>query len=1146
MSANSVLRGVLLALLAATLSFAQQITGSITGTVMDPAGAAVANAQVKLTNTGTGAVENAITDESGNFRFLLLPPGTYSLEASAPGFKLFRRDGIIVEVDRSLAVPVALQIGQVTETVEVQGGTPLLEPNTSSLGTVMEEKKVEDLPLNGRNPMGLANLIPTVRGIGYFGGQVLSSWRLAAVGIGGGQPLTNGYLVDGIANDKMVDSGPMTFLTVDDTEEFKVQTNSMSAEFGRTTGGVISMISKSGTNELHGSLFEFLRNDKLNANDFFANKAGRKIAPDKVNQFGGTLGGPIIKNKLFYFFNYEGYRERSASIETITSPTAAQRAGDFSGLTTSTGQLITIYDPTTTVPDPSNPGRFIRSAFPGNKIPADRINLVGQNILSYYPQPNLPGLSSNLFLTGATPINKDTETIRLDYNISPTKRLAGRFTDDRLAWQFANFFNNIADVDGRLISIPRRNAFISYTDSFSPTLLFDSRIGFSHQTEAYSIPSQGFDITKLGLPASLLAQSQNAPNAPQGVFPRLSVSDLTTFGGTAAAANHTNTGSASATLTKIRGSQTWKFGYEFRLYQRNEFTLNSPVGSYTFNRGFTQGPNPDQASATAGYSVASLLLGTPASAFAGINASSAVTLRYNALFFQDDWKVSRKLTLNLGLRWDKDGAPTERYNRYENFDPDVASPLKAPGLTLRGGLVYSGVNGHPRAFYTSPSKDFQPRFGFAYQLQAKTVLRGGFGIMFVPTTQGQYTPSQIGFSSTTPMVTSNDGGRTPANTLSNPFPNGLTPPTGASLGALTGIGTGVTGQLYNQGRGYSEQWNFTIQHQPWENWLVEVGYMGNRGVHLFMYNQDIDWLPNQALSLGSALGQTVPNPFYGVITSGPLAAAQVPQYWLMLPFPQYAYTSLPTSQGGVISPISYLNNSIYHALTVKVEKRFSRGFSLLASYAASKLLDLGDNLTQVRPGGVSGYLVQNWNNLSAERSKSLYDVPQRLVVTALWDVPLGKSGNPLYRAVAGGWQLNAITTLQSGLPIPLGANLTGVGNRPSVVAGVSDKASSQSLSQWFNTAAFTAPAPYSYGNASRTLPDVLSDGLFSMDFSAFKNFSVREKYQFQFRAEAFNLTNTPTFEVPGTMYGSPTFGQVTATAFTPKPRVIQFGLKLRF
>src|SRR5215467_2728210 len=403
-SARFLAQAAILALLGISACLGQQITGSITGAVTDPAGAAVTGASAKLTNTGTGLVSNATTDEAGNFRFLLLPPGTYSLQVTSAGFKSFVREGIIVEVDRSIGVPVTLQIGQVGETVEVTGGAELLEPNTASLGTVMDERKVIDLPLNGRNPMGLANLIPTVRGIGYFGGQVLSSWRLAAVTIGGGQPLTNGYLIDGIANDKMTDSGTMTYPTVDSTEEFKVQTNGMSAEFGRTSGGVISLITKGGTNEYHGNLFEFLRNTKLNANDFFANRAGRAITPSKVNQFGGTVGGPIRKDKLFFFFNYEGYRERGSSLETVVSPTAEQRVGNFSHLTTASGQLITIFDPATTVLDPAT-NTYTRQQFPGNIIPASRINPIATNILKYFPMPNLPGNGANDFLTSSVPIN---------------------------------------------------------------------------------------------------------------------------------------------------------------------------------------------------------------------------------------------------------------------------------------------------------------------------------------------------------------------------------------------------------------------------------------------------------------------------------------------------------------------------------------------------------------------------------------------------------------------------------------------------------------------------------------------------------------------------------------------------------------------
>jgi hypothetical protein len=394
------------------------------------------------------------------------------------------------------------------------------------------------------------------------------------------------------------------------------------------------------------------------------------------------------------------------------------------------------------------------------------------------------------------------------------------------------------------------------------------------------------------------------------------------------------------------------------------------------------------------------------------------------------------------------------------------------------------------------------------------------------------------------MVASTDGGRTPANTISNPFPQGLIAPTGSTLGALTGVGTSLTGALFNIYRGYSQQWNFTVQHQPLPNLLVEAAYVGNRGVHLYMASQQLNQLPDQYLSLGSALGQSVPNPFFGILSSGPLASATVPRSQLLLPYPQY--TALPGFQGGLINPYAYTGDSIYHAVTLKIEKRFSGGFSILAAYAKSKMIDVGDNLGQVRPGAVTGGGPQDWNKLSAERSKSLYDVPQRLVISALWELPIGKSGNPIYKAMVGGWQVNGIATIQSGLPIPIQITGQTIANRPNVVSGVSDLVSNQSISQWFNTAAFSAPAPFTYGNVSRTLPNIASGTVKNVDFSLFKNFTLREKYKFQFRTEAFNLTNTPTFDTPGSTFGTPTFGQVTATAFFPHPRVVQFGLKMQF
>lgn len=1132
---NKVLCVFCLSAFGAISGLAQQVTGSITGNVADSSGATIPEVQVRLSHPDTGLQRSVTTDHNGDFRFLVVPPGNYTIEASQQGFKTFRRDGIIVEADRSLAVPVTLDVGAVTEVVEVRGGTPLLEPNTSSLGTVMDSKKVEELPLNGRNPLGLANLIPTVRGIGYFGGQVLSSWRLAAVSIGGGPPLGNGFLVDGIASEKVTVAGTQTFLSIDSTQEFKVLTNAMSAEFGRTAGGIISLVSKGGTNEFHGNLFEFLRNDNLNANEFFANKAGRARGSLSYNQFGGTIGGPIKRDKLFFFFNYDAFRERRLSQSTITSPTALERAGNFSDTRTANGALIQIYDPMTTR---SEGAGFVRTPFAGNVIPANRIDPVSRNILTYYPMPNLPGApntrAQNLFLQGPGPIDRNAITGKVDYNIGSSRRISGRYTWDDLNWQFARLWNTPAEPDGRAVLIPRNSASVNYTDSISPTLLLEARAGFNRENEHFFTPSEGFDITSLGMPESFQRQAYVGRGADTGRFPYINVTDAALFGAIASRGGPSHTTLASVAVTRLTGSHSIKAGYENRFYAQNDWGREYSVGNYTFNRGFTQGPNPLQANANAGYGVASFLLGTPSSAYARLQTDGTASVKYNALFLQDDWKITRRLTLNLGLRWEYEAPATDRYNVLTNFDPDIESPLKVPGMSLRGGLTFPGVGGADRHLTESALNNFGPRFGFAYQVQSKTVIRGGWGIMYIPVTVSF---QRTGYTSDTPFVSSLDGGLTPQDRLSNPFPTGLIQPTGSSLGAMTNVGAAAAGQLRNVRRGYTEQWNFTVQHEPWNNWLFEVAWVGNHGVRLFGDNRNLNFLSEADFARGAELAQTVPNPFRGIIPTGPLSGATITRQQSLLPYPQFT-----AATGGY----SFLNNSIYHALAVKVEKRFSAGFSLLLAYTASKLIDDGANSQQVRPGAALVTTPQNWNDLRAERSKSAQDVPQRMVLSALWALPFGQTSTGFTRAVIGGWQLNAIQTIESGTPISLSATVAGGGNRPNAVPGVSARLDNPTIDRWFDTSAFSNPAGYTFGNVSRTLPDIHSDSLYNLDLSLFKNFRITEKTSLQFRAEAFNATNTPTFDTPGRVLNSATFGVVTATAFNPKPREVQLALRFLF
>ena len=1121
----------------------QVTSGTVTGSVQDPTAAPIAGAAVKLINNATSAIQTTATDNAGNFQFLFASPGVYILEVATPGFRTFRRDGIVVETDRSLSVPVTLAIGQVTDTVEVYGGTPLLEPNTSSLGTVMDRQKIEDLPLNGRNPMGLANLIPTVRGVGYFGGQVLSTWRTAAVNISGGQPLLNSFLIDGAANDKIGDAaGAMTYLAVDATQEFKVLTNSMSAEYGRTGGGIISVISKSGTNSYHGTLFEYIRNDKMNANNFFSNSSGAKLAPLAVNQYGGTFSGPVKKDKAFFFFNYEGYKERRTQTRTITSPSLLERSGNFSQTFTASGQLINIFDPLTTAADPSRPGAFLRQPFPGNTIPMSRVSKMSQETFSFIPLGNLPGLpfthAQNLYQAAKSPIDRYTWGIKGDYNLSQTRRAALRYTRDVLEpWRFPNFFNAVIDTDGRYISIPRHSAALQYTDSITPTLLLEARAGINTDGEnGYGPFSQDigktFDLTSLGFPQSFIDQRQRGHFTPRGAFPNYSVGDLTNFG---ALSDQIRSGLAwdtNVAVAKVLSSHTLKVGYTKRFSAFN--SSNAGTSNFSFNRGFTQGPDPTVASPRAGYGTASFILGMPATGNNIYNPDVAMGQHYHAAFVQEDWKVSRSLTLNLGLRWEYEAPLTERYNVFTNFDPGLAAPIQVSGLNLHGGPIFPGASG--TRLITNPLYGmWAPRSGFAYQARPNLVVRSGYGITYIPI-KGIGIPNYTGYSPITVMVTSLDGDLTPKDTVSNPFPNGLNLPTGSKLGAATGLGGDLQTQMREPKPGYMQQWNLTLQLEPRANWLVEGAYVGSKGTHvLTSQNRNLDQIEPSNLALGNALLQSVPNPFFGTISTGPLSGPTVPRQQLLRPYPQY---------NSVLGGWSSLGDSIYHAFALKIEKRFSQGFSLLVSYTLSKIIDGAvGNGGGVRPGGTNDVGILNWYNLRAERSKGIEDIPQRLVMTALWEIPFAKQGHPAKRLILGGWHLNAISTIESGRSIALNS---GGNNRPNVVPGQNPNSGDRSLARWFNTAAYSVPAPFTYGNASRTIPNVMSDGIINVDFSLFKDFHFREKTKLQFRAEAFNLTNTPVFDTPGVNVQSQTFGVVTATAFSPKPRELQMALKLTF
>ncbi|HTM47356.1 MAG TPA: TonB-dependent receptor [Bryobacteraceae bacterium] len=1144
-------RSLFVCLLAAASVLAQTITASLEGEIKDATGAVVPGVHVRIVNADTGVVTRVESGSDGRFIAPSLQPGRYSIVIEASGFKKVDRSGIVLQVNQTARVDLTLEVGSVTETVEIRGEAPLLESSSSALGQVIENRSITNLPLNARNPYALVFLAPGVIG------NVASQFNQANISINGGRPGANEILADGIPSSPPLVNpiqGFTVFPSVDAVQEFKVQTNSYSAEFGRSSGGIINLVFKSGTNQLHGSVYEFLRNSKLDANGYFANQRGLERTNFKRNQFGAAVGGPVLipklyngRNRTFFFADYEGLRERSQSNLTNTVPTELQRAGDFSKTVNSAGALVNIYDPATTT---RSGAAFVRTAFPGNVIPGSRIDPVARNVVKYYPLPNRPpdnaGGTNNLALPGSQPTNSNSFDIKGDENINDQNRFFLRVSHRNYDLGLPRRFPSDIEVaeGGSYQPQISNNAAFDYTYNFRPTFLVDFRYGFGRTLLTFSPRSAGFDPTKLGFPSYL------AGNADGLYFPTFSPTGYLALGATSFyRRNAFETHNWSLNNSKVMTGHLLKFGFESRLVRVNNSEVADTVGNFTFDKTFTQGPNPNAATAIAGDGMASMLLGLGGGIQTRCFKCVSTQSTYWAWYFSDDWKVTGKLTLNLGLRYELEVPRHERYNRVNVFDAGVASPLAGPaGLPgLKGGLVFAGVNGvSPQQFQTDRN-NLAPRLGFAYQVARNTVIRGGGGIFYAPSLRAAGgTVGNFGYRADTQFIGSQDG-VTPLNYLRNPFPDGFTPVVGNSLGLLTAVGSSVSASL----KGdyvvpYSENWSFNIQHQLPGNLLVEAGYVGSHGLHLTQTGEgtaNLNQLSAEQLKAGTQLQSQVRNPFFGIITSGPLATATIPQSFLLRAFPQFT----------TINPLYWTGaSSIYHSLQVKIEKRFNSGLNLLVSYTDAKLIDdfsiisnLGRNAN-----------IQNIYDRHAERSISANDISQRFVASFVYELPVGrgrKLGSGMNRVVdafVGGWQMNGIVTLQTGDPLAL--TTTNSSNSGNNVLRPNSKGQSAALpgsvkdrlNKYFDTSAFTQPAPFTFGNVSRTLPDVRGPGAKNLDFSLFKNFALVERMSLQFRAEAFNLTNSPSFADPNQNFNAVAFGQITGTSNSA--RQVQFGLKLLF
>ncbi len=1114
-------------------AWAQSFTGTIAGTVTDASGAVIPQASVAVLNTGTNARSEAKTDGSGNYVIPLLPPGQYNIEATAAGFKKYVQLGITLQVQQRAQLNLSLQIGETTESVEVTANATMLETGSSSVGKVVDNQTILNAPLNSRNVYSLIFLTPGLAG------SIGDNYNSLSYSVNGARADMMDNLIDGVsASFPTVNgyTGISTFPSVDAIAEFKVMASNYPAEYGRSQGNILNVIFKSGTNKFHGSTYEFLRNSAMDSNNFFSNQRGIPLGSFKRSQFGGTVSGPIVKDKVFFMASYEGLRARSYDSTNPTMPTDLQRQGDFSQTFASNGKLVVIYDPFSTQPNPNGSGYF-RTPFSGNRIDPSRFDPVAVNVMKYFPQANVPGNvvtnANNYYATGAHLTNIDQPDIRIDHYISERQRVFGRYSY-RLTKDVppVMFPADIAIAQNRIIQENHAHSAVAdYSRTISPTTILNARLGFARTIYVYNNQSLGFLASDLGLPKSLDSA------VDRNLFPGITASGYQSLGGGDHRYSSFNSYTALANITKVIGNHTLKTGFEGRMIRVNVWEARD--NTLNFTAAFTQGPNPTTASSTAGNSFASLLLGTGSSGNLIQNWKNVASQNfYYAGYVQDDWKVTSKLTLNLGLRYDIETPRTERYNRMNYFDPSAPSPLAkvVPGYPdLKGGVVFVGVDRNSRYQYKVDDNNFAPRFGLAYQATSKTVIRLAYAHIFGPSPQAaQGTVGPFGFRTENPWVNSLDG-ITPYNLLSNPYPQGFVPSPGSSQGLLTQAGANLQAPMQDTIVPYNMQWNFTVQRELPGQAMVEVAYVGTRGLQLARGTEsglNINQLDPKYMALGSKLNTLVDNPFYGIVDNGVLATPQVAMSQLLRPYPQFT-TIQPLFESGA--------SSTYHSLQISGSKRLSYGFEFQSSFTWAKSLDNGQSY-------------QNAYNANGERGLSSIDVARRLTLSWVYELPFGRGrrfGSGTSRAVdfvLGGWQFNGITTFQTGTPLSISAsNTTGIftetirannDGRSGKLSGPVD----QRLSQYFDTSVYSQPAPYTFGNLSPYLPDIRNDGARNFDLSLFKEFRFRESLRMQLRGEFLNAFNTPRFGGPNTSVTSTSFGVITSQANAP--RQTQIGLKL--
>ena len=1164
--------------------FAQGFTGGIRGAIKDTGGV-IPGAEVTLTNEATNVARSTTSNEAGEYNFPNLGPGTYTLKASLQGYKTYLRAGLVVGTQQFLTLDVALEVGALEETITVTGQAPLIETSNASTGTVLNAEALQTLPAPGRNAFMIGTTVPTVvpSGDTQFNRQQ-DQTNAALLSLGGGTRRGNNYTLDGV---------PITDLrnrasanpTIESLEDVKVQVHTYDAEMGRTGGGVFNTTLRSGGNAFRGSAFYQTRPIWGQSNNYFSEKAGLDKPQSPYHLGGGGVGGPIVRNRTFFWFATENYTDTQTRNASEVMPTAAERAGDFSGLTTSSGQPVIIYDPVT------------RTPFQNNRIPTERINPVAANMLKYLPLPDTNRDNGTVNYNRNSLIKSEWTqeyTGKVEHKFTDNMSLTGFFLYNKSDEPCGNYFGSadqkeptrFADPNDYLLKRRPKILALNNTWVLSNTSVMALRYGWTEFPDNSSL-SIDFDPSTLGFSQTYINQIQ------VDKFPSVRIRNYDTYASqTLGAINPTDRNwksqSINGSLSKIIGTHTYKVGADFRKIALDFFASGNTAGLFEFDKDTTSS-NGSNSIPTEGNSFASFLLGFPSALSdrqSSITLSSPINMYtyYSGAYVQDDWRISPKLTVNYGLRLEHESGMAEENDKITvGFDPKVTNALSTvvipadpvagtPARTVAGGLLYAGVDGNERTQGNAPAIKWSPRVGTAYSLNDKTVLRGGYGLYWAPFNYPDPSGSDpnyghVGVTQNTVLAQTTP---VPTTTLTNPYPNGLVQPLGNSLRTLTGVGTNISYVDQNSSAPRVHQYSIDLQRELPGSQSFTVSYMGATGRHLGLggsndYGLNINQLDPKYMSLGPALNDNLQNPFAGNPNAGPFASrSTLTRAQLLRPFPQF---------GNINARMVLEGKSQYHAGVFEYTKRITNGWGGRVSYTYSQLKDnlVGEGnfygpYTTTGPGTLNAHAyIQGdpYYNPDLDYGYSLLDVPHRFIVAPVYELPFGRgkpygADNQWVDWIAGGWTVSAAMNFQSGFPLAVvqsdntgtfggvqrpnltGADLSTSGSYEDRLASADHPAAT-----WLDPAGFSAAAPFTFGNAPRTLPDARTAAQYNVDGVFIKNVRFGTKVA-QAKLEMLNMFNRVNVRtLRGTqIFPATNFGRTTLQAGFM--RIFQFSFRFSF